>query len=69
MILKRTRGNVVGVHGGDLVVAEGDVSRDLIEAASQLCAPVVRDSGHGLPGHAVRSEKRSKLEKIPSTDA
>ena len=55
-ISKPTRGNVERVHGGDLVVAESDVRWNLIVAAPQLRAPLVRDGGHGLPGHAVRSE-------------
>ena len=56
IISNRTLGYVEGVHGGDLVVAESDVCCNLNVAAPQFRAPVVRDGGHGLPGHAVRSE-------------
>ena len=55
------------------MVAEADVCPDLVEAAPQFRAPLVRDGGHVLPGHAVRPENRkikfASLNRIRSSVA
>ena len=51
------------------MVAETDVCPDLVEAAPQIRAPLVRDGGHGLPGHAVRPENsKCKFTPLYRTD-